>query len=91
MKLRGVVPLNWIQWVSLVTTMAVAVLLPVLVIQGREQRAQANQGLRTFICFFESAALHPNDQPPPTGEHRAFIRHFFSKTLKAIHQPPCGP
>ena len=88
---RGLVPLNWIQWVSLLTSMAVAVLLPLLVIQGRQQRAQANQGLRTFICFFEAAALHPRNQPPPTGAQKKYIEHFFSTTLTAIHQPLCGP
>jgi len=84
---RGLVPLNWIQWVSLLTTMAVAVTLPLIIIQGRHQRAQANEGLRIFICHFESAALRsPNQKPQQIHK----IHVFFANVLTAIHQPPCG-
>jgi len=89
-RFGGLVPLNWIQWVSLLTTMAVAVILPLIIIQGRQQRSQANEGLRIFICRFEDAALHPKNQPDPTGAQRAYVKHFFSNVLTAIHQPPCG-
>ena len=89
MKPQRFVPLNWIQWVSLLTTMSVAVILPLMIIQGRQQRAQANEGLRTFICYFESAALHPRHGPPPSATQKRDIDHFFSDVLTAIHQPPC--
>jgi hypothetical protein len=89
MRPQKYLPLNWVQWTSLLTSMAVAVLFPLFVIQGRAQRAQANEGLRTFICFFEAAALHPQGKPAPTGGQKLFIEHFFTKTLVAIHEQPC--
>jgi hypothetical protein len=64
--------------------------LAYLVYAGRESRSQANAGLRTFICFFQDAALHPQNKPPPVGTQKVFIEHFFSNVLTAIHQPPCA-
>jgi hypothetical protein len=87
MKARTLIPLNWVQWLSLLTTMIVVVLLPIIIIQGRAQRVQANEGIRTFICFFEQAALKSPHQTPQQV-HRIHV--FFSNVLTAIHQPPCG-
>ena len=86
MKPQTLVPLNWIQWVSLLTTMSVAVILPLMIIQGRHQRAQASEGLRTFICHFEAAALRTPNQTPQQI-HKIHV--FFTDVLTAIHQPPC--
>lgn len=85
--MHRLVPLNWIQWMSLLTTMAVAVVIPLIIIQSREQRAQASEGLRVFICHFEAAALKSPNQTPQQI-HRVHV--FFANVLTAIHQPPCG-
>ncbi len=84
------VPLNLIQWLTLVTAVTTAVLVVIIVHQGRTQRQQADSGLRTFICFFEKAALHPNHQAPPTGDQKKYIVHFFNNVLDKINEPRCS-
>lgn len=56
------------------------------VYNGQNTRAQQNQGLRTFICFFESAVLKSKNSTPK--QRRDAIR-FFDHVLEQIHQPPC--
>ena len=87
MTTHRLIPINWIQWVSLLTSMSVAVLLPLFIIQGRQQRVRANEGLRVFVCHFEAAALKSPHQTPQQV-HRVHV--FFANVLTAIHQPPCG-
>lgn len=70
----------------LALTVSLAVLLVILVIQGRNAAASRDQGLRTFICYFESAALKTPNQTP--AQRRTIIRFFDGVTAK-LHEPSC--
>lgn len=90
-------PLNWVQWVSLLTAVAVSVLLPLIVIQinseaaARAHTAAAEQAaqtrtLRTLVCFFEAKSLANPRLPAQQKQQTVAV---FSAALRRIHAKPC--
>lgn len=75
--------------INLLFSLVLAGLLILLVIQGRNAARNRDQGLRTFICYFESAALYPKHGPRPTPAQRRVIINFFDGITAKLHEPPC--
>lgn len=73
--------------INLLFSLALAIILIVLVIDGRAAAKSRDQGLRTFICYFEQAALKSPHQTP--AQRRAVIKFFNGVTAK-LHEPPCS-
>lgn len=80
MKLARAIPS-----ISLFFSLSVAVLLVVLVVQGRAATTNRDQGLRTFICYFENAVL----KSPQTPAQRQKTIRFFDGLAVKLHEPPC--
>lgn len=61
------------------------------VYSGRNNRAAQNNGLHTFICFFENAVLNPKAKPKnaQTPAQRVYVIKFFNNVNDAIHEPHC--
>jgi hypothetical protein len=80
-------PLNWIQWMTLIVTGTVCVLLPLILIRLSNEQSSQTHVLRTLVCFFEGKAL-ASPQLTLAQKHQAII--IYNEALAAIRAEPCS-
>lgn len=81
-------PLNWVQWLSLLTVAVFAVTLPFLVIRLDNAHRDTNNSLRTILCFFEAKAL---SSPQLTAAQKHQAAAIYRQALVQIQEPACIP
>lgn len=84
--MRKHVPLNWVQWMSLLTTIALAVVLPIIVIQLDNARRDTENTIGRILCFSEIRTLQ-NPKLTPLQKRQAI--QFYNGALAQINEPAC--
>lgn len=80
-------PLNWIQWVTLATVIAVVTLMPYIVYQLNSVSDGQSRALRTIICFTEQR-VKVSKQLTPVQRRQAL--QFYEQALKQAHIRSCA-
>lgn len=79
-------PLNFIQWVTIATALAVAVMLPFILIKISNEQHHQNDALRSIICRAEHVV---KTEPGIPAEQRRRAFRFYEQALRGAHLAPC--
>ena len=82
----GLKPVNWIQWLTLMTVLALGIVVPVLVFQLNAVARHQSDALRTVICFSESRVAVSKQLTP---QQKKDALTFYSGALASINAKPC--
>ncbi|HET6914473.1 MAG TPA: hypothetical protein VFH56_00135 [Acidimicrobiales bacterium] len=83
-----IVPLNWIQWLTLLLLLAIAVVTPIEFARIHDVQHHQNDAIQSIMCFAEKRTVQ-NKQLPPK-QRRQTLR-FFEQALANAHLTPCPP
>lgn len=79
-------PINWIQWLSLITALAVMVTVPIILVRLSDIANQNRKAIRDELCFFEDKTLK---NPNLTPQERKQTTRIFAEALATIHSKSC--
>lgn len=81
-----IVPLNWVQWVTLALLLSFAITTPLLFFRIQGVQKHQNDALRSIICH----AISVTEKQPgiPAAQRQRSIR-FFESSLADAHLKPC--
>jgi len=85
MSPKNVRPFNWIQWLTLTLVVLLSVVVPLNFLAINNTRNQGREALRSFICYFEQAAL--DQKQTPQQQHA--VTAFFDGVLSKLNDSPC--
>lgn len=81
-------PFNWIQWLTLLLAVVIAMTTPVLYLRISHIQEHQNDALRSIICRAESFIRH---DPSLTPKQRRQALRFYEDSLASIHARSCKP
>lgn len=79
-------PLNWIQWLTLLCTLALSILMPIIVLKIQDVQNHQNDALHTIICKVELAQKH---SPLLSAQQKRQDLLFWDKALSGAHLASC--
>jgi hypothetical protein len=82
----GLKPVNWIQWLTLMTVVTIGIIVPVLIVQINNVQRHQNDALRTILCFSEARI---RISPTLTPKQRRDAIKFYDDALARIDAKPC--
>ena len=84
--MRAARPINWIQWVTLITLLCVAVTVPIIFVRLNNVANNQNKALRTVLCFFQARTL-ANPKLPESQKQQTVV--VFGEALSLIREHRC--
>ena len=84
--MRRTLPINWIQWLTLLLAMTIATTTPVLFFRIQNVQHHQNDALHSIICHAESVVRTQPGIPP---EKRRQALRFYQTSIIDAHLKPC--
>lgn len=84
--MRRIMPLNWVQWLSLFTALALAILMPIIILRIQNVQHHQNDALHSIICQVEAVQKH---SPLLSAQQRRQDLRFWDKALSDAHLASC--
>jgi hypothetical protein len=84
--MHKLLPLNWVQWLSLLTVAALSILMPFLIIRVENAHRDTNNSIRSVLCYFEHRAL---ESPQLTEAQKRQAVRIYAQALAQIGEPAC--
>lgn len=84
--MRNIHPVNWIQWLTLLLAMTIAVTTPMIFFRIQDVQHHQNDALDSIICHAERVVRRSYSLTP---KQRSQALRFYQQSIQDAHLKPC--